>query len=120
MKKQFFILSVAVAAMLPISQASADPIELLLKVWYEDPSEDDNPFHRSPVLIPSLYIDGYTLTAGDYTLGSTIQLLDEDDNVVFSTYVAIEGDIQLPATLSGTYTIEVIRGDITFVGEIEL
>jgi hypothetical protein len=47
-------------------------------------------------------------------------LLDEDDNVVFTTYVSIEGDIQLPTTLFGTYTIEVVRGGITFIGEIEL
>ena len=28
--------------------------------------------------------------------------------------------IVLPSTLSGTYTIEVTRGSLTFVGEIEL
>lgn len=43
-----------------------------------------------------------------------------DDNVVFSTYVAIEGDIQLPTTLSGTFIIRVIRDDEVFEGEIEL
>lgn len=75
---------------------------------------------RSPIAVPVLYIDGYTLTTGDYTSGSTINLLDEEDNVVFSTNVVIEGDIQLPTTLSGTYTIEVIRGDFTFIGKIEL
>ena len=83
-----------------------------------DHSNGENP--RSPILVPVLYIDGYTLTASDYTLGSTIQLLDENDNVVFSTYVYVEGDIQLPTTLSGTYTILVIRDDATFEGELEL
>ena len=83
-----------------------------------DLGNGDNP--RSPILVPVLYLDGYTLTAGDNTLGSTIQLLDENDNVVFSTYVAIEGEINLPTTLSGTYTILVIRDDATFEGELEL
>ena len=83
-----------------------------------DHSNGDHP--RSPILVPVLYIDGYTLTASDYTLGSTIQLLDENDNVVFSTYVAIEGEINLPTTLSGTYTILVIRDDATFEGELEI
>ena len=75
---------------------------------------------RSPILTPVFYLDGYTLTAADNTLGSTVELLDANDNVVFTTYVSIEGDIQLPTTLSGTYTIEVVRGGITFIGEIEL
>ena len=53
-------------------------------------------------------------------MGSTIQLLDANDNVVFSTYVAIEGEIYLPTTLSGTYTIQVIFDNVTFEGELEL
>ncbi len=65
-------------------------------------------------------IDGHTLTASDNTVGSTINIKDADDEVVFSTYVYIEGDIALPVTLSGTYVIEVVRGDLTFIGEIEL
>ena len=75
---------------------------------------------RSPILTPVFYLDGYTLTAADNTLGSTVELIDANDNVVFTTYVSIEGDIQLLTTLSGTYTIEVVRGGITFIGEIEL
>ena len=82
------------------------------------PEEGDRP--RSPVAIPEFYLDGYTLTASDYTVGSTVELLDANDNVVFSTYIYIEGDIQLSTTLAGTYTIKVTRGGMTFVGEIEL
>ncbi len=95
-----------------------DPPIPLTPIFNPDDSNGNNP--RSPILVPVLYIDGYTLTAGDNTLGSTIQLLDENDNVVFSTYVSIEGDITLPSTLSGTYTIEVIRGSQTFTGAITL
>ena len=85
-----------------------------------NPDDSNGEHQRSPKLVPFLYIDGYTLTASDNTLGSTIRLLDENDNVVFSTYVAIEGEINLPTTLSGTYTILVIRDDATFEGELEL
>ena len=107
-----------VGALLPLSFVAADPILVPLQVGYEDPWDNQTGPKRTPT--PVLYIDGYTLTAGDNTLGTTIQILDEDDEVVFSTYVAIEGDIQLPSTLSGTYTIQVISGDLTFIGEIEL
>ena len=75
--------------------------------------------HRNP--IPEFYLDGYTLTAGSYTVGSTVELLDADGVVVFTSYVYVEGDtIVIPATLAGTYTIRVTRDDTTFVGEIEL
>ena len=76
---------------------------------------------RSPLAMPEFYLDGYTLTAGSYTVGSTVVLKDEDGDVVFTSYIYVEGDtITLPSTLSGTYTIEVTRGSLTFVGEIEL
>ena len=77
--------------------------------------------HNTRNPMPEFYLDGHTLTAGSYTVGSTVELLDENDNVVFTSYVYIEGDtIVLPATLSGTYTIRVTRDGTTFVGEIEL
>ena len=75
---------------------------------------------RMPIAHPVLFINGHVLTASSHTLGSTIQLLDEDDNVVFSTFVYIEGDIELPETLSGTYIIQVLRGSQTFEGTIIL
>ena len=96
----------------------ADPGPIILTPIKTTPP--DGGLQRSPILVPVLYIDGYTLTASDNTLGSTIRLLDANDNVVFSTYVSIEGDIELPETLSGTYTIEVVFDNVTFVGEIEL
>jgi len=87
---------------------------------HHDNDDGDTGRPKSPILTPVFYLDGYTLTASSYTVGSTVELLDEDDNVVFSTYIYIEGDIQLPTTLAGTYTIEVTRGSMTFIGEIEL
>ena len=117
MKKLFFFL----VALFTATAMNADPgdgVVIPLNPIITTPDNGGNP--RSPILVPVLYIDGYTLTAGDNTLGSTIRLLDANDNVVFSTYVSIEGDIELPATLSGTYTIEVVFDNITFAGEIGL
>ena len=113
MKK--FLLSLALLVSMTMY---AEPRQIHMAIDPTHTGNGDNP--RSPIVVPVLYIDGYTLTAGDNTLGTTIQILDEDDEVVFSTYVAIEGEIQLPSTLSGTYTIQVISGDLTFIGEIEL
>ena len=115
MKLKNIILLVALITAINIQ---ADPVPVPVRQVPTTPDDGGN--ERSPMLVPVLYIDGYTLTASDNTLGSTIRLLDENDNVVFSTYVAIEGDINLPTTLSGTYTIEVVFDNVTFVGEIEL
>ena len=117
MKKETFILLLALLAAMPIK---ADPSGFIVPLTDVPTTPDNGGLQRSPILVPVLYLDGYTLTAGDNTLGATIQLLDGDDNVVFSTFVYVEGDIQLPITLSGTYTIQVVFDNITFEGEIEL
>jgi len=114
-KKLLFLMALF-AAMSMYADPGNDSI--ILNPIPTTPQEGDNP--RSPILVPVLYLDGYTLTASDNTISSTIQLLDENDNVVFSTYVYMEGDINLPATLSGTYTIRVIRDGHIFEGEIVL
>ncbi len=115
MKKKILFL---VMALFAATAMYADPDPIRLTPIKTTPTNGAHP--RSPILVPVLYIDGYTLTTGDDTLGSTIRLLDANDNVVFSTYVSIEGDIELPETLSGNYTIEVVFDNVTFVGEIEL
>ena len=115
MFKKLFVISLALISAAIVHSQNLIPVHPI-----EEPDLGNGNHPRSPELVPVLYIDGYTLTAGDNTLGSTIQLLDENDNVVFSTYVAIEGEIQLPTTLSGTYTILVIRDDAAFIGELNL
>ena len=117
MKQKILFLFVA---MLTATTIKADPSGNIITFTDVRTQPDNGGRPRSPILVPVLYLDGYTLTTGTGTLGSTIQILDEDGNVVFSTYIYVEGDIELPATLTGTYTIEVIRGSQTFVGEITL
>ena len=125
MKNKFMKVAFATLCLLGIqvvfgvSQIMAEDI-VLMPITPPINGEDGTPPHRDPIIVPVFYLDGYTLTASDNTIGSTVELLDEDDNVVFSTYVYIEGDIQLPTTLAGTYTIEVTRAGQTFIGEIEL
>ena len=109
-----------VVALFTITAMNADPGDGVIIPLNPITTPDYGDHPRSPILVPVIYLDGYTLTAGDNTLGATIRLLDANDNVVFSTYVAIEGDIELPETLSGTYTIEVVFDNITFAGEIGL
>ena len=116
MRKLLLLVALSIAT--TINADPGDGVVIPLNPIITTPDNGGHP--RSPILVPVLYLDGYTLTTGNGTLGSTIQLLDENDNVVFSTFVYIEGDIELPATLSGTYTIRVLRGSQAFEGEITL
>ena len=76
---------------------------------------------KSPVLMPTIVQDGYTLYIISGCSGATLILRDEYETEVYSTPITDETDeITLPSTLSGTYEIRIIRGSITFGGEIEL
>ena len=112
MKK--FLLSIA---LLVAVSAYSTPRQVQMVI---DPTHTGEGTHpRTPVAVPVFYIDGHTLMAGSYSVGSTVEIKDGDD-VLFSTYIYIEGGITLPADLAGTYTIEVTRGDQRFIGGIEL
>jgi len=80
--------------------------------------EHDNP--KSPVQMPTIVQNGYTLYIISGCAGATLILRDEYETEVYSTAITEETDeITLPSTLSGTYEIRLIRGSQTFVGEIE-
>mgnify|MGYP006916073172 CR=1 FL=1 len=92
----------ALAILLVATAMSAEPsdgVVIPLNPIKTQPTEGGGA--RMPIAHPVLYINGHVLTASSHTLGSTIQLLGEDGEVVFSTFVYIEGDMELPTTLSG-------------------
>lgn len=109
--------------LLPWSSVSvkADPTDITFGVRYEDPTDpkDDNP--RSPILVPEVGIEDYTLTFYTPCDGCVLRLVDENDAVVYSTIIPT-GTISLvlPSYLSGEYEIQIIQGNICFWGYIEL
>ena len=92
-------------------------VQLVYKASEIDPQQ---PFTRTPVMIPSVTLDGHTLYFCD-ECDFTLYVEEEDGEVAYSTFVpANQTAVILPADLSGTYTIEVVRGSQSFIGEIEL
>ena len=76
---------------------------------------------KSPVQIPEVYLDGHTLSFDAAIEGCTVRLLDEDENVIFSDFIEEnQTSLLLPSTLTGTFELQIIRGDIIFYCEIEL
>lgn len=122
MKKRFLLFSLMMA-MLPLSSISvyADSTDVDLEVGYLDPDGEDPGSNRTPILIPHLAIDGYTLYFYTPCDGCILRLSDENDNVVYSTVIPTgTSSLVLPSYLSGDYKIEIIQGFYCFWGYIEL
>jgi len=98
----------------------ADGIDVPLGVGAIDPTIN-NPYPKTPIYIPSASLDGHTFYINGGHADFVVQLLDEDDNVVYQTVMPSDvSSIVLPSTLSGTYQIQLLWGDWMFYGWINL
>lgn len=117
-KKRLFILLLTLA-LLPLSNlcVMAQPIDF--SVGYEDPTDPMGDYPRSPILVPEVDIDGYTLTFYTPCDGCVLRLIDENDVVVYSTVIPTGAtSLVLPSYLSGEYQIQIIQGNLCFWGYI--
>lgn len=94
---------------------------LSLQATRINPTKPGYPNPKSPVVAPTVYIDGNVLTFETPCDGCTLQLVDEDGDVVYTTVIP-EGTttLALPADLEGNFELQIIQGDWMFYGEIEL
>ena len=106
----------------PLSaQDGGDEEEIEFSVTGVDPDPIEPGYPKTPVLLPHLWQNGYLLdfhgTHADYVL----RIVDATDNVVYFAVVpSYQAQIWLPTTLSGTYRIELISGNLLFYGYISL
>ena len=88
---------------------------------YVNTTKPLNPKPKSPVLAPTVYIDGNVLTFETSCDGCVLQLVDEDDDVVYTIVIpAGTTTLTLPATLEGTFELQIIDGEWLFYADIEL
>jgi len=119
-KKRFLIISLLMA-MLSFANVSVYADSVDLQVGYIDPNDGDEGQHRTPVLIPDVSLDGYSLIFNTPCDGCTLRLLDENDAVVYSTVIPTgTTSLVLPSYLSGEYEIQIIQGYLYFWGFIYL
>ena len=121
MKNYFLIL----ALMFSMSTSYADnpgngkPVPLTVKTT--TPESELNPLPKSPIQIPEVYLDGNTLSFDAAIEGCEVRLLDENEDVVFSDFIEEnQTSLLLPTTLTGTFELQIVRGNIIFYCEIEL
>ena len=86
-----------------------------------NPEGMGNQIPRTPIQPPTVYLCDHTLyICGDY---GNFSLLVQTDNgtTAYSTYVPSgTTEVQLPATLSGDYLLQLECGNFLFTGEINL
>lgn len=119
MKKLFFVLKMA--ALLPYSSVclNAEAGVVPLEVGYTDPNENKPADPKTPILVPEVSIEDYTLTFDASCLGCELRLLDENGVLVYSTTIT-SSTLVLPSYLSGDYELQIIRGIYCFYGNISL
>ena len=100
-----------------VLSASAAQVDINVKYDDETPSLPGN--NKSPILVPEVSIDDYVLTFDDSCLGCELRLVDENDNVVYTTVIT-SNTLVLPSYLSGEYELQIICGIYCFYGDIEL
>ena len=121
MKTKNVLLMSVMMAFLPLSsvQINAKVVDVPLQVDYNDPNYGQSGPQRGPVLIPEVGIEYYTLTFSTPCNGFTLELLDENGDVAYSTIVT-SATVFLPSALSGTYKLCLVPTDsnIYFYGYV--
>lgn len=115
-KNKFFLLAMLATTFLSLPNDSAYAARV--RLTYDNPTGNPRP-HRSPVQIPEVDLSGYTLTFFDSCVGCTLQLVNADDEVEYTTVIS-SSTLVLPSTLAGEYEIRIICDDYYFYGDIEL
>ena len=76
-----------------------------LQVHYDDPTSDEPPFPKTPVVIPCLYLDDHEIYFLTMHPEYSVSII-EDDTLVYSVaFPSTTSSIVLPSWLSGDYEI---------------
>ena len=127
-KKILTIVAIACMAFSAPTPAFADEEleQVDLEVSIIDPTLPNGGIHKAPprpsaVKIPTIFLDGHTLYFDTPCEGCTLQLVDEDEKVVYS--ISLPNGItewEFPEALTGDFVLQIIRGKYCFWGWIEL
>ena len=89
--------------------------------WGGDDNGISGNMPRNPTQTIEIGQDDHTLYMSNVGFDCVLRIIDDDDNVVYSTYVAASTNtVVLPSNLSGSYRIELVTDDWLFWGYILL
>lgn len=102
-----------------------DPLKFKVTVTDSNPNDNEgeqgagNGPKGNPT-IPSVSLSNHTLLYGGCD-DTTLRVVDMNSNVVYSIYIAVgTTQVVLPSTLSGTFELQIIRGQYLFYTEIDI
>ena len=99
------------------AQQLGDPIEFN----YDDPTPMTTGHGKGPVLMPTVWQNGYQLDFDGSHDAYVLRLVDSADNVVYSTVIpSYQTQLWLPTYLLGYYRIELLTDELLFYGYITL
>ena len=121
MKRSILALVLILSASLSDAKVQHVCGEVFLQVSLTDPTEDQKPIKRSPVVIPSVSLEGHNLIFATSCDGCILRLLNEDGDVEYMVVITDETtSLTLPSYLSGEYELQIVRGCYCFYGYINL
>ena len=101
--------------------AKSTSIPIALQSSIDNPTSQHGGNPKSPIMPPSVSLDDHTLYFDTPCDGCTLNIVDENDVVVYTLVIPTgTTSLVLPSTLSGDYTIQIIRGNYLFYGTINL
>lgn len=121
MKKKRLIILLLTLALLPLSSVSVMARTINFNVGYVDPQDTMDDGKRTLTLVPEVEIEDYILAFYTPCDGCVLRLVDENDNMVYSTVIPTgTTSLVLPSSLSGNYEIQIIQDNTYFYGYISL
>ena len=122
MKRIISIICLSVCGLFVAVASEFDPVgAIFLQVRLIDPTVVHHPLPKSPIVPPSIGIEGDTLYIYGGCVDDTLQLVDTDDTVVYSEEITDSiSEIILPESLSGEYELQILQGNFCFYAVIEL
>lgn len=119
MKKVIFCLCLFVIAMSTSAATLTFEEGIPFSVRFEDPTTEETPIRKAPVVIPSVSICGHTLLFATSCEGCALRLINAERDVEYTTVVTSE-TLLLPLDLQGEYEIQILCGHLCFYGYITL
>ena len=121
MKKGFLILLCGFTLSLPAYADGADTITVDKLKPLPPPIGGGHELPKTPTQPPVVALDGHTLYIISGCDNTTLSLVDEDDEEVYTTNISAGVTfLVLPEWLEGTYELRILRGQYMYYAEIEL
>lgn len=125
MKKIISVLSSLLFAGLLVASAQVSSVYVLnlYARQFTNPTLVKKPIRKAPAkpVIPVVTVDGHTLNFSAPLSEGQIELLNEDEELEYTIYVA-QGStkVVIPAYITGYYYINIVQGNYCFSGDIDL